>query len=125
MSYRLHTDKQLQRHRQLIYNEIRRRENEAKDEENAQIVGKCFKYWNGYNSEDRWWMYAKVLKTECGGVRLFTFQEDINGKIDIQPFEFHSSLSGSYEEISQLLFFKEWDKLSTKIDSFAIKKLGL
>ena len=118
MSLKLKTDRQLQKDRTAIYNEIRRRENKANDELNASLVGKCFRYWNGYNSDQRWWMYVKVLKTECGGLRLFSFQEDTGNKISIEPSEFHSSLSGSYQEISVSDFVKAWDALTAKISKF-------
>lgn len=79
--------------------------------------GKFFKYFNGYNSEDKWFLYFQVLEVTNDSSRFLlvnSFQTDNNGKIEI---ELHHLMTDSCIglEISRETFEKARAELCEEI----------
>lgn len=58
-------------------------------EENAAVVGKCFKYRNCYScpkdDSERWWLYQRVTSvTKHGRLNVFSFQVDKDGQFSCE-----------------------------------------
>lgn len=87
-------------------------------EQNAALVGKCFKYRNCYScpqsDADYWWLYIIVTGVgEHGAMKGWSFQTDSAGKITIEPAEGFArgrlmQSGGGYIEIAPKQFWREW-----------------
>lgn len=89
--------------------------------------GKYFKYDNGYNREQRWTMYTKVVEikpehiydtrgnevTSC--YNGWNFQTDTNGQITISC-EKNGYAHSLQKEISEKEFNEAWNKMIEKIN---------
>ena len=85
-----------------------------------KYVGKFFRYHNGYNSMDKWFLYFQVLEvTNDSGrfLRVNSFQTDSNGKIEI---ELGHLMTGSCigVEITKKAFEKAYIELSDRLMKF-------
>lgn len=64
-------------------------EKQEAEERNRSLIGKCFKYRNSYScpqeDKDYWWMYMKVSGVSGTSLRVWRFQTDKYGKVDIEP----------------------------------------
>ena len=103
-------------------NELRRREYEKRDRENAALVGKTFRYRNSYGTPDEgWWLYGRVTGAEDGNVNMFRFQTDCHGRREREPA--HTSLSErrleGWKEIPADEFEAEWRKLLDRLHAAA------
>lgn len=98
-----------------------------RDNLNAALVGKCFKYSNsGGGSDKRWWLYLKILRVDDGNLRAFKFQQYANDSehIEIEPNEFiyHGrslTSDGGYTEIKPAEYEREWASLLDKINAYS------
>lgn len=77
----------LRRQRRALDEKIFAEDQIRADKHNAKLVGKCFLYMNSYGGSygEPWPLYQKVLSAEEGGVTLFQFETDCDGKITIEP----------------------------------------
>lgn len=90
-------------------------------EENAALVGKCFRYRNCYSCpekpSDYWPLYAKVQRIDKHGyLTVFTFETDKDGAVRIKTEKFMMSMSG-YEPITLDRFKAEWRNLKRRISA--------
>jgi len=110
--------------------ELRTELNAITDAEDAPkedaLVGKCFKYRNNYSmpemESDYWWLYAKIIaKRPDGGLHVFQFQTDKDGKITIEPDDFHvwQHFDHGYIEIMQLEFSEAFRELVERMVGFS------
>lgn len=95
----------------------------------SKYEGKFFKYNNGYNNDERWWMYTKiedikpddVYDTGGNGVTShfsgYSFQTDNRGQITIER-EKKGYVHHVGEKISKREFIAAWNKMITEINSF-------
>jgi hypothetical protein len=94
--------------------------------ENVKLIGQCFKYRNNYScpekSSDYWWLYCCVLSADEYGLRLFEFQTDKHGRIEIRP-EGHAvnahSMQSGYVPISEAEYCKAWAQTLKKIQNLS------
>lgn len=83
------------------------------------LVGNCYKYFNGYGINEKWWMYTKVLASKGTTLRLEIFQEDYYGKIE---FDYDKSgyagqfQNSAYSPITQKEYYKQQKKLINKLN---------
>jgi hypothetical protein len=97
--------------------EIRRAE---ATEQNAPLVGRCYKFRNSYGGgSEKWWLYKRVLSVEGSYGTGWNFQQDCNGKIEIDFDEGWMPLPVSGQEISEEEFMAAWVDLQEKIDAGA------
>jgi hypothetical protein len=64
--------------------ELRLIRGKAELAENRKLIGKCFKYRNRYSSGSSWWLYLKVISADTSGVKVFQFETDEYGKVEIE-----------------------------------------
>jgi hypothetical protein len=90
-------------------------------QENKRLVGKYAKYRNCYSCpkpDEYWWMYLAVTGiTEDGTLRGWSFQTDINGKVEVETRPY-ITLSG-YEEISAKEFYAAYGEMMEKLSVFS------
>ena len=96
-------------------NEIEAKE---RDEKNALVVGKCYKYRNSYGSGKKWWLYTKVLRVVDGGLVVHQFQTDSRGQMKATPeADIFHYLSPEYQEIQQMEFSERWSDFVAAINA--------
>jgi hypothetical protein len=113
-------------------NEVEELEVKETIEKNYPIIkkkyeGKFFKYRNGYNADERWWLYTKVVEikpsdvydTNGNGVTAhfsgWTFQTDSYDKIEIAQ-EKHGYVHSLGKEITENEFVAAWNKMIDKMN---------
>jgi hypothetical protein len=65
---------------------LQRANDQRQAEENAEkqlLIGRCFKYHNGYSADDKWWLYAVVSSVDDGRIMTSQFQLDSLGTLTI------------------------------------------
>lgn len=76
---------------------------EAADrKKNAVLVGQCFKYHNSYGSGEKWWLYVQVVSIDCRWVKVNSFQDDGQGRIEFEYQRTHMGTqftNGGYQRI--------------------------
>ena len=97
--------------------------NKINDEErlirHKKLLGKCFKFRNGYAGE-KWWMYEKVIAYDQESISVLKAQESLE-RIEIviekdnYPGSRFSSPDYGMIEISEKVFNKAIDKIAEKI----------
>ena len=91
-----------------------------RDEQNQCLIGMCFKYRNCYSRpetpDDYWWLYARVIGVEDGCLRVWTFQTDKYGKVEIEPSTLRGKLGSGYEEIGAVEFGAAWQAALEKLE---------
>lgn len=93
-------------------------EKTERDEKNASLMGKCVRYRNSYGSDERWWLYGKILRSEDGDLIIHQFETTSRGEISIKPEyrRYYSSLeTGGWESISREKFDFEWNGLISRL----------
>jgi len=72
-----------------------------------KAIGTCYRYCNGYSSEEHWWLYMKVVDVKDGGAVVVTFQTDTRGLMEAQKDGQRWPFRAGYERISETAFSKE------------------
>jgi len=95
----------------------------AKLKENKALVGKCFRSRNNYSCpekrSDYWFIYRRVDGlTKDGDLRIFTFECDKFGEVRIKKDDFAMHIGSSWDEISEGKFFREYEAILKKVNSF-------
>lgn len=49
-----------------------------------KLVGNFYKYWNGYNDQERWWMYVAVYGYDDGELQTITIEKTSHNKVEIE-----------------------------------------
>ena len=86
--------------------------------ENKCLLGKFFRYRNGYGGLDNgWWLYIEVIKIlDSGSVVTLEFQRTTHEEISIkQRKRFPDFLTPDREEITSKEFKTEFNKITTKL----------
>ncbi len=90
--------------------------------------GKYFKYNNGYNNKERWWLYRKVIEIKPEDVYVahdksvnatqtgWEFETNTLGEITIN-LKARGYVSGLGREISEEEFNTAWNKMIEKLNS--------
>jgi hypothetical protein len=94
------------------------------DAKNAAALGKCYRTRNNYScpkdDSEIWWLYLRVNKVEGGALRVVTFQDDRQGRLEIEVDRYYSALSlESYEEITPAAFADAWATFVEKVRNAA------
>ena len=96
-----------------------------------KYIGRCFKYDNGYNDKERWWVYYKVTgvnyiylidKGLTAQVFCESFQEMSDNRHEFcskHTYYIHSLLDGSYVQIPITEYESEKEKFFKKMMSEA------
>ena len=82
---------------------------------NKKLVGKYFKYDNGYNSKERWWLYKKIINLSEEGYLVSIQFEDNPNEISIQENNISTWHDSSWIKITEEEFLNAWHKLFCKI----------
>ena len=101
--------------------EIREKISTLEDVPKAKaLVGKFFKYQNGYNATEKLWLYKRITKSSGAHIWSDSFQEDSIGKIefDFDKVDYLNSFynTSGYIEISEEKYFSEQKKLISKLN---------
>lgn len=84
--------------------------------ENQRCVGRCYRIGNGYNNDDRWFLYREITNlSEWGDFMGWEFQTDNDGKFTAGPVEYTYIENG--KEISRETFDVEWEKQRNRVDN--------
>lgn len=97
-----------------ILDEDRRQKEEKKLK---KLIGSCWKFNNGYNREDRWWLYLKITRVEDTSLYGFSFQKTTLGKIEIDADDCFISLDGGYLPIKPEEFSEAWLELKAELET--------
>mgnify|MGYP001023530512 CR=1 FL=1 len=62
---------------------------------NKKLLGKCFKFNNGYSGSNRWSVFIKVLYADANSLKGIVFETDCNGE---QKISFDNFIAGSLLE---------------------------
>lgn len=81
--------------------EIHKLENAKQDKKNKALVGKCFKYRNGYNHNEKWWLYIKVTEVADGGVQVFNFERTSRDELNMRKHHHCLTLNKDYIPIKR------------------------
>jgi uncharacterized protein YxjI len=92
-------------------------ERERRAKRLSAVVGKAFKYWNGYDHERRWWLYTKPLRvSEDGHLFCFSFETTSEDEIKIEPSKkVYFGMTDGYQEIEQAEFDLAWKAVQDRI----------
>lgn len=88
---------------------------ERDNKKNKKLIGTCWRFLNGYNRDEKWWLYAKVTGTEDGWLRVFRFEKKSDGKIEIASDLFRSI--EDYRPIKPEEFNQAWLELKAELDA--------
>ena len=93
-------------------------------EANSLLIGKCYKYRNSYSlpeePDDYWWVYTLIVGAEGSSLKVFRFQTDRNGTIEIETDLDLPALTESYQEIGRTEFLQAWANLQKQIRSMSL-----
>jgi hypothetical protein len=103
-------------------------EEAKKLKENAELIGKCFRYRNS-SGDASWWLYGMVTGVDKRGrIVMWDFEQcgdeykDGDGRIQVR-FEHIRNGMTDWEEISRKGFEAEWVKLATHVINSSRQKL--
>lgn len=68
------------------------------------LVGQCFKYHNSYGHGEKWWLYAQIVEADGRWVKVISFQDDRQGRIEFENNKAHMAnqfAAGGYQRISR------------------------
>lgn len=86
-------------------------ETQEKIKENKKLIGKYFKYDNGYNSEKRWWLYRKITGvTKESYFKTIEFEITFLNEINIKEKSSCTWHDSSWIEITEEEFLEAWFK---------------
>jgi hypothetical protein len=77
---------------------------------NRKLIGKYFKYANGYNLEERWWLYKKIIDITKEGYIMSVQFENIPNGINIQENNISTWLDHLWIKITEEEFLEAWSK---------------
>lgn len=72
----------------------------VEDPEMRAMVGKCFKYRNGYGDGRRWWQYLRVFDVNENTLSMLTVEQDSNGEQFVIQLNTYYPLSRDYLPIT-------------------------
>lgn len=111
MSRKTELNKIIKKAREELY----KIESEDKIKINKKFVGKCFKYENGYNNDDRWSMYIIITKlSKNGSLEGWSFQTNSDESTEISR-EAYGSIWSEHIEITHDEFWEAWYKLLSNL----------
>lgn len=98
-------------------NELDERKAAKTAKANAGMVGKCHKYRNSFGSgSEDWWLYRKVLAVDGEWLKVFSFQTDCHGRVEIKPKDTdHAGSSQEWREIGESEFVVEYDRMLARV----------
>lgn len=114
------TEAQLRKIINAAMKEIRELEDKRRVKERLPYVGKCFKYRNGYNLNEKWWLYVKVLRLDETNLICFQFEKTSDGIIRIEP-ESTIHINEGYMEISCNEFRTAWIKCLQELSGLELR----
>lgn len=86
--------------------------------ENKKLIGKCFRVRNNYSvpakPSDYWWLYTKVIGADAYNLKVFQFQIDKDGRIDINQRELYRRVS-DYQPITTDAFTRAWKSVQKRV----------
>jgi len=99
--------------------ELHEIEDGERAEYDKQFIGRCFRYRNSYSvptEDEKWRLYTKVISVGETGLTCLSFQEDYEGKIEIEPggFQYSGNLE-DWQEITEDHYRQAWLELVDKI----------
>lgn len=93
---------------------------------NKKLLGKCFKYHNGYGSGEKWWLYVKVVSCDASQVNSFQFQDDGMDKMETRNEAWFNNINtDGYVPITHSEFYEAWQKFITKLNNQIVKTIGV
>lgn len=99
-------------------------ERETRLKDAQKLLGKCFRFRNGYGSGDKWWLYYKVISIDLDGIhdyKVISIQEPSYPELDIRIDRAHKGMF--QEEVSKRQFGIVFDKAIKKLQQ-AQKSIG-
>jgi hypothetical protein len=110
-----------------LYGELNAIKDAEADALNGKLVGRCFSARNNYSCpegpKDYWFLYTRVLRAEEGSLRVFQFQIDKDGRIEIEPDRFAmASTIERQNETSQKAFDAAWAKCLASVHAAGERK---
>lgn len=88
--------------------------------QNQSLLGKYFKFDNGYDQDKRWWKYYKVTSADNSGVRVESFETEEYGDIRLETKSIVTF--GGKSDLLQLEIMRaEYEREKAKV----LAKLGL
>ena len=58
---------------------------------NKKLIGNCYKYHNSYGSEDKWWMYVKIIDANVWSVTTLEAQDCGDDRIEVTKYNHSAS----------------------------------
>ena len=112
--------KEIQKQISKLQDELNEIELKERLKNNPPLIGKYYKYDNGYNLGERWWLYKKVTSIdEDGRLISFEFEKTSDDHIIIRA-SYDSWHDNGWIKISKKEFKKEWNKIKKEINTFEI-----
>lgn len=103
--------------------ELWRIEAQEAEDRNRALIGKCYKYRTSYSlpkeDADYWWLYIKVTGVKGASMRIWRFDTDKYGKIQIEPdgmLAYENMQFGGYHEIPEAEFNAAWQATMEKLE---------
>lgn len=95
-----------------------------------KMMGKCFKYHNGYGSGERWWLYAKVIEIDEKDyqIRVVEFQRTSMEIIEIRlatKFSYNGELFFGERSGYYPITNSEYNRAKKVLGKFVKEKLSL
>lgn len=117
------TMEQLREDQRKTNQAIHRLESQRRREAHAGLLGKTFKYRNCYSCpekpSDYWPLYAKVMEVDKDGyLKVFTFETDKYGNVDIRVDAHRSHMDSGYQPISASEYRKALAALKSRVNKF-------
>ena len=101
-----------------LQEELNPLEVKERQEKNASVVGRYFKYHNSYGSGEDWWKYLKIVSEGEYWPIGIAFQHTSRDSVEIETDKTVTSIGG-WEEISQAEYENAWQGLMKQIAKYA------
>jgi len=102
-----------------LADEILKEEEQVAYAVSKSLVGRCYKYDNGYNNTDRWWLYVKVLSADGSWLRVEKIQRDNYNMITYHPYNLihllNGAMIGKYIEITPKVYERAKNRIGRYI----------
>lgn len=98
---------------QRAHERLREIEDAEREDRNATLVGKYFRFRNSYScpdtADDYWWLYLHITGiSENGWLEYWSFEQDSLGKTIIYSNQSMSRVTSDYQKISASHFWSRW-----------------
>lgn len=106
-----------------FYEKKNKLHSEILDKKNKNLIGKCFKFRNGYGGEEKWWLYYKVVDIKSGfnDLLVITVEEphlNSGDYVEIKMRDTHRDMLQT--EITEKEFNLAYEKALQKINKLEI-----